>query len=311
MTDESTRGWTDSRLKLIEIQLLDLVHQKSKDGEVPPLYPYGKDLDDFEVVLAAAHRLVAAGLIEANAAYSGSLSPHATPAGKTLVLERRERRSDPKKRAIACRDALLDWCHGQHFPSIDEFAGDVRAHFEGDPFTQQEISAASRDLKVKEYITGGLNLGEAVARPQITAAGMTVVENYGSSIASYENRSQPAASGQTIIKIRTGRINGQLSVGDNNHLDQKTGTNGGELTELIAAVLEAAQGTADEQRVGKIMAQLELEADEDEPDQTVMGKMLDRAEEVAADTISDALKGALNRLLHFAYGWYLQQIGPN
>jgi hypothetical protein len=136
-------GWTDSRLKLIGIQLLDLVHQKSKDGEVPPLYPYGKELDDFEFVLAAAHALVAAGLIKSNASASGSLSPYLTPAGKTLVLERRERQSDPKRRAIACRDALLDWCYADNAEHIDEFAGDVRAHFEGDPFTRTEIRAAA------------------------------------------------------------------------------------------------------------------------------------------------------------------------
>jgi hypothetical protein len=76
-------------------------------------------------------------------------------------------------------------------------------------------------------------------------------------------------------------------------------------------VLEAVQGTAEEQRVGKIMAQLELEADEDKPDGTVIGKVLDRAKEVADDTISDALKGALKRLVYFGYGWYVQQIGTN
>ena len=77
---------------------------------------------------------------------------------------------------------------------------------------------------------------------------------------------------------------------DRHELGRK-GTEAGELTELIAAVLEAVQGTAEEQRVGKIMAQLELEADEDKPDGTVIGKVLDRAKEVADDTISDALKG--------------------
>jgi hypothetical protein len=29
----STRGWTDSKLKLTEIQLLDRVHQATSDGE--------------------------------------------------------------------------------------------------------------------------------------------------------------------------------------------------------------------------------------------------------------------------------------
>jgi hypothetical protein len=60
------------------------------------------------------------------------------------------------------------------------------------------------------------------------------------------------------------------------------------------------------------MAQLELKADYDKPNETVIGTVLDRAKEVAPDdTISDAHKTALKRLLHFGYGWYLQQIGTN
>ena len=38
------------------------------------------------------------------------------------------------------------------------------------------------------------------------------------------------------------------------------------------------------------MAQLQLEAEEDEPDSTVIGKMLERTKEIVEDTINDALK---------------------
>jgi hypothetical protein len=38
MADASTRGWTSSKLKLIKIQLLDRVHQETKDGEIPGPY---------------------------------------------------------------------------------------------------------------------------------------------------------------------------------------------------------------------------------------------------------------------------------
>jgi hypothetical protein len=311
---ETTREWTDSRIKLIEFQLLDLVYLKSKNGEIPPLHPsYAQDLDKFEDVLAAAYRLIGEGLIKGNESADGSLSPYLTPEGKTLVLERKERRSDQRKRAVACRDALLDWSYGRDARNVDEFAGDVRAYFEGDPFSHEEIIAAAKDLMQKELLTGHVSLvPHGVIGPQITAAGKTVVERYGSSIGSYENRYQPAPSGGTVINIKSDQISGQLAIGDHNRLTQKTGAKTGELTELIAAVLDAAQGTPEEQRVGKLMAQLELEADEDEPDQTVMGKVLDRVEDVAADTISDALKTALKRLVHYAAGWYIQQkLGTN
>jgi hypothetical protein len=51
------------------------------------------------------------------------------------------------------------------------------------------------------------------------------------------------------------------------------------------------------------MAQLELEADDDNPDSTVIGKALEQAKEVADDTFSHVLMTALKRLLHYAYGW--------
>ena len=67
------------------------------------------------------------------------------------MLQRAERRSDPRKRAVACRDAILDWCYS-HMSArdINEFTADVRANLEGDPFTDEEIISASRDLQETE-----------------------------------------------------------------------------------------------------------------------------------------------------------------
>jgi hypothetical protein len=67
MDGNGSNGWTDSRLKLIEIRLLDRVHQATRDGEVPALYSYARDLtDDWEMVRTAADTLVAEGLINGN-----------------------------------------------------------------------------------------------------------------------------------------------------------------------------------------------------------------------------------------------------
>ena len=133
-------------------------------------------------------------------------------------------------------------------------------------------------------------------RPRLTAEGKTIVERYGSSISGYENRAQTATSAQTVINIKGSTIAGQLVVGDNNRVSQKNGTGAAELADLVADVLEAARETAEEERVGRAMAQLQLEAEEDESDSTVIGKMLERIEEIAEDTISDALMTALKRL---------------
>ena len=218
-------------------------------------------------------------------------------------MERRELRSDSRRRAVACRDALLDWSYGHSGQDIAGFADDVRAHFEGDPFTQEEIISASDDLEEKEYITIACSgrRSPQTARPSSRA---TIRRSPATRTAA----SPPRAAG-TVINVNTGRITGQLSIGDNNRLTQKTGTRAGELTELIAAVLEAVKGTPEEQRVARAMAQLELEADGDEPDPTIIGKVLERATDIAEDTVSDGLKSALKKLVYFGYGWYLQQFG--
>lgn len=62
---------------------------------------------------------------------------------------------------------------------------------------------------------------------------------------------------------------------------RRNGTGAAELADLVADVLEAARGTAAEERVGRAMAQLQPEAEEDEPDSTVIGKMLERTKEIA------------------------------
>jgi hypothetical protein len=56
------------------------------------------------------------------------------------------------------------------------------------------------------------------------------------------------------------------------------------------------------------MAQLQLEAEEDEPDSTVIGKALERTKETAEDTISDALKTALKRLGAYIVGFYIEKM---
>jgi hypothetical protein len=76
-------------------------------------------------------------------------------------------------------------CYRHSGQDIAEFADDVRADLEGDPFPQQEIISASNDLQEKEYIT------IAMFRPQITAKGKTIVEICDSSIANTRTAASP------------------------------------------------------------------------------------------------------------------------
>jgi hypothetical protein len=282
----SRRGWTGSRLELAEIQLLDRVQQATRDGEAPTLHAYAKDLaeGDWDVVRTAADNLEAEGLINGNQSLVGSLSPVLTPAGKTLVLQRAERRKNPRKRAIACRDAILDWLYSHNPANFEWFSNDPRAKFEGETFTQDEITATCSDLIDKRYITGQIALAprRAIVR-DITAIGKTIVESYDSSITAYENRN----NGGSMINITGDHFSGQLSIGDNNQQTQtNNGVAGSELAELMQAVVDAAKGTEVEDRVNKLIMALQLEADEEQPDRPTIEKTLDRLKAIGSTTAS-------------------------
>jgi tRNA U34 5-carboxymethylaminomethyl modifying enzyme MnmG/GidA len=143
-----------------------------------------------------------------------------------------------------------------------------------------------------------------VIGPQITAVGKTVVESYGSSISSYETRNQ---NGKPVINITGTNLSGQISIGDHN---QQTQTNNGvassDLTELMQAVLDAAKGTDVENPVNKLITQLQLEVDEEQPDPPTVEKTLDRLKAVGTTTV--AVLPAIDRLIEFVHD-KLQAIG--
>ena len=149
-----------------------------------------------------------------------------TPAGAALVHTRQERRKNHKLRAMACRDALLDWCYTVgDVANLAHFPDEVRAHFEGDPFTEEEIEQASIDLKEKGFVQGSGTLQGGIIKPRVTAERKAVVETHGSSISDYE-RGQRPANGQAAINITTGTLSGQLVLGDHNRVLQTSHTSG-------------------------------------------------------------------------------------
>jgi len=299
--DSGSRGWTNSQLELVKIQLLDLIETRTADGRVPAVETYAGHLtQDQQLLKTAAKSLTADGLLQVQPNLGGALYATVTTSGTTLVQRRRERRSNKRARAAACRDALLDWCYDQTSPALDSFADDVRAHFYGDPFTAQEFREASLDLKAKGLISGTEAWGGGVVRPEITAQGKTVVERHESSIEGHDSADRPV-SGSTTTYVFTGsNISGQVSIGDNNQLSQDNNASPSELAQLIAEVLDAAKAAGQQDRVGRLVTQLQIEADEDEPEPTIMSTTLDRLENVAKASGSAALVEATKHLINFA-----------
>lgn len=302
-------GWTDSFLELVKIRLLDKTQEMNEEGWAPEATQFVGDLADNERLLkTAAKGLAAEGLAKTEEDLGGGVSLMITPAGETLVQTRSEQRKNPRLRAAACREAVLDWCYTAGVDvSLREFAGDVRAHFAGDPFSQDEIQAAARDLREKGLITGKGTLQNQILRVGITAAGKSVVEDYDSSIKAYESQGQ-TATGLTTIHIEGSTFSGQLTVGDSNQITQNNAGAGSEFADLLQAVLAAASQTNEDERVAKLVAQLQLEAEEEEPDSTFVGKTLDRIQDTAAKTGSNALIDAVGRLFQYIHDHGIPQM---
>ena len=291
-------GWTDSALELAKIRLLDKVQEENEKGFAPVDGQFvGIVSHDERLLKTAARALGDEGLAHTEAGLSPEISLQATAAGEALVQTRKERRGNRKLRPAAARDALLDWCYQVgEVANIGNFPSAVQAHFEGDPFSEDEINQASRDLEEKGFITGSGSAGGGIARPSLTAAGRSVIEDYDSSIRAYETRDQTPRGHATTINFDASTFSGQLTVGDYNQVTQNTGSVDQEFSELVKAVLDSASGTSEEDRVAKIVAQLQLEADEESPDPTTVSKALQRLQDTAAKTGSSALVLAAGQL---------------
>lgn len=303
-------GWTDSSLELVKIRLLDKTQELHEEGmalEVNTAF-LGEITDNKRLLNAAAKGLAAEGLAKTEEGLAGGLGLFIAPAGEALVQTRSEQRKNPRLRAAACREALLDWCYIAGVDvSLREFAGDVRAHFEGEPFSQDEREAAARDLREKGLITGKGTLQNQILRVGITAVGKSVVEDHDSSVKAYESQGRSPAS-VTTIHIEGSTFSGQLTVGDANQITQNNEGAGSEFVDLLQAVLTAASQTNEDERVAKLVAQLQLEAEEEEPDSTFVGKTLDRIQDTAAKTGSGALVDAVGRLLQYIHDHGIPQM---
>lgn len=110
-----------------------------------------------------------------------------TPAGHAEVQRLRAARAQRARRAVAAQEAFLDWLyddeHGPdptHMPIPDSFAGEVRAHFYGDPLDVPMIERAAASLQERGCIDGpGAWGATGPLRVRLLDEGRKVVERGG------------------------------------------------------------------------------------------------------------------------------------
>lgn len=140
------QAWTASASDLLEIRFLEWVASYEPSGLIPGAMAFYPDEDavtpdEREALVSVVKDLRDRGLVDGNTRLGGSSTFGAmlTPAGRRLLGDRQERRGSRRARSIAARDALLDWLYESSdgagsTAEIEQFAGSVRAHVEGDPF---------------------------------------------------------------------------------------------------------------------------------------------------------------------------------
>lgn len=300
------RGWTREESTLTKIRFLDWVAEYQPTGRIPGAVTFLGDpetvdpgaRDEFIEMLRSLH---AEGLINDGRSLAGWSAAHATLTHRGLreVHARRERRNDDVARAVASRDAMLDWLYASkradRHPNIDEFYLDPRAHFEGEPFSEAEGNAASNHLKSRGLIKGGGSWGGGVPRPEITSDGGTVVEQAGS-LAAWDARQSSGAP--NVSATYSGTFHGPVATGQDVTQTQNVGADLAQLSALISVVREQLNELPENEISGAdaYLTMIEAAAAEEEPNRKAL-EVAGRGLANLGDKASGALVGASIRTL--------------
>lgn len=308
----SSQGWTASRDELLQINLLDWSYDNSRDGTLPDLGTYLDEHEgaDDESTEAAMNALASARLVDTVITMGGlrnwGLAPSAE--GSTALRARRDRRQNKSARAVAAREALLDWFYeqqrdGVHFAITTNVLNDPRGHFEGDPFTDQEIDDASAFLLDKGLVkSAGASWGAAVLRGEITPLGEEVVENHEGSIRAWSSAQNGGGAPQFVTHFNA-PVSGQVGIG-NSVTQTQTTTSGIDTTTLLALladVREAASEIRESDRAYLLsyVDVIQAEATSPEPDPTMLERSGGRVKQLAAKVGDAGLSASVGALVGY------------
>lgn len=303
------RGWTTSNDEILQIRLLDWIYDSTRESRIPTLdgfldAVYGQvDDDTLEGILAS---LGDQGLIDVTHTLGGIRASHATLTnrGVTDVRNRRERRGGHKARAIAAREALLDWFYvqkrnGRHSPVTDGILDDPRGHFEGESFTEREISDAGGYLKDKRLINAIGAMGHPALRGEIEPLGEDVVENHDGSITAW--LTAQTSGGQQFVTHFNAEVSGQVGIGNTVNQTQNQGFDVATLIALVADVREFATevDTGHQQYLLTYLDVIQAEATNPEPDEGVIRSGGDRLKQIASKAGNAGLTASVSALVQF------------
>jgi hypothetical protein len=302
-------GWTDSRYDITRTHLLDWVDKTNGErtlGEfagspftVEDATGEHHDVDDI------ATDLEADGLVHAHRTLGGINSLSLTAAGRREVALREERRANKALRRRACAEALLSWIGarvdgGDQAPLIDSMVRTASpyGYFEGDPFGQAEVDAASRQLLDEGLISGQASWGGGVARPSLTTKGRQVIDYHDGSLRSHYEATE--GRGHTFISHFGNVSGGQIAVGDQvTQTQHNYAAPDADVLELLDAVRSAVLGLPEGDREAGLAFVDAIQASgPDDVSRGLARKLLDLASKAGDAAVTTATAALIQGWIH-------------
>jgi len=165
-----------------------------------------------------------------------------TADGRSHVEELRAARSSSADRRWACRMSLLEWLDSLgavgESKRVDwgKFYGDIRNDYFGQPFTLEDVEAASAWLWRNNYIEGlGVHDFDGPAFPYLSDQGLECVERFGADPRRHEKANNRPREGDTF---NLAGDNTQVSTGDNVTQVMNIGASAEELRDLLNGLVD-------------------------------------------------------------------------
>ncbi|MDR7311321.1 hypothetical protein J2S40_002379 [Nocardioides luteus] len=307
----TNNGWTSSRDELLHIELLDWAYDRSGTGHtVPDVSDYLDEHEDVDEAAldAAIGSLSEHGLLEVAVTMGGirnwSIAP--SNAGTAEVRARRDRRQNQAARAVAARDALLDWMYAQKragvgSPIPTNVLRDPRGHFEGDPFTEREVDDASAFLADRALVNAAAKgAGGVVLRGDITPSGEVVVEQHGSSLRAWAAAER--SGGSQFVTHFNAPVHGQVGIGEQvNQTQTPAGINLEVLQTFLDDIRTAGADLepVDQTYLFTYVDLVQAESSNPEPDRAMLSGSMDRLKSIAAKVGNAGLTASVGALVTY------------
>jgi hypothetical protein len=221
-----------------------------------------------------------------------------TTEGRQNCRDRTARRADVSRRQQACREALLNYLAGKTPPErvpIGEFSAAPQAMYEGVPFEESDLFEARRYLVEHGLVTAEWSGMDDIGH--LTAEGHDVIDDFGGSLKAFRGAQR---SGESQFQTHFhGDVHGMVGIGESVSQTQHQGLAAGDVFGLLDAVRSAATELPPAERTIALTYADLIQAEAQEPDDTLRKRALERLQGIASKAGTTALGVAVTALTQY------------